>query len=285
MAMLAAMHSDQKHAVVACHTDKPNSTDLNKGFQAGLRARGAKDHRPGRLKISEEGPAAEPGNLAPSSQPEGDAPPPTPAAERRGGSGARSCGKPARRKRRTQEKGARTWPVCSRTETQQPGGPAQGARLPRHRQRSACAREARRPRGPQLRPPSSPGAQRRRRRRRRQNPSGNSEPRGPARRAPWSGGEGLRSPPPRRPARLPSPEPTHLLLLLLVSPSWPPARPSRRRADAGPLPRGRSRRRRRRPARPAAAAASGRVRRAPRPLGPPTRSRPRLQRCRAAAGP
>lgn len=125
-------------------------------LQAGLRARGAKDRRPGRLKISEEGPTAEPGNLAPSSQPEGDAPPPTPAAERRGGSGARSCGKPARRKRRTQEKGVRKWPVCSRTETQQPGCPAQGARLPRHRQRSACAREARRPRGPQLRPPPPP---------------------------------------------------------------------------------------------------------------------------------
>ncbi|XP_043750466.1 proline-rich proteoglycan 2-like [Cervus elaphus] len=281
MAMLAAMHSDQKCAVVACHTDKPDSTDPKQRFP-GLRARGAKDRRPGRLKISEEGPTSEPGNLAPSSQPEGDAPPPTPAAERRGGSGARSCGKPARRKRRTQEKGVRKWPVCSRTETQQPGCPAQGARLPRHRQRSACAREARRPRGPQLRPPPSPGSLRRRRR---QNPSGNSEPRGPARRAPWSGGEGLRSPPPRRPARLPSPEPTHLLLLLLlVSPSWPPARPSRRRADAGPLPRGRSRRRRR-PARPAAAAASGRVRRMPRPLGPPTRSRPRLQRCRDAAGP
>lgn len=47
-------------------------------LQAGLRARGAKDHRPGSLKIGEEGPTAEPRNLA-SSQPEGDVPPPTPA--------------------------------------------------------------------------------------------------------------------------------------------------------------------------------------------------------------
>lgn len=107
------------------------------------------------------GPTAEPGNLA-SSQPEGDAPPPTPAAERRGGSGAPSGGKPARRKRRTQEKGVRKWPVRSRTETQQPGcpadrGTASAARAPgKHTAREALSSAPPLPRLPAPPPPPPP---------------------------------------------------------------------------------------------------------------------------------
>jgi hypothetical protein len=95
------------------------------------------------------------------------------------------------------------------------------------------------------------------------------------------GGEGPRSPPPRGPrcsqprAYSPPPPPPPCLS------SWPPARPSRRRADAVPLPRGRLRCRR--PSRPQAAAASRRVRERPRPLGPPTCRRLRPLRGRVCA--
>lgn len=182
--------------------------------------------------------------------------------------------KPASTTWRHQENAIRTRPVCRRDKTPRPGRPilspvrtaAQGAQ----RLRPGSARLSAPP--PPHPPPPAPRAAAAA-----AAPLGT--PRSAAPRGGRRGGEGPRSPPPRWPARLPSPEPTHLLLLLLllVSPSWPPARPSRRRADAVPLPRGR--RGCRRPSRPAAAPVSRRVRRWPRPSARP-RNRGSASLCR-----
>ena len=212
-------------------------------------------------------PSAKPGNPAPLPARTRRTPsqPPSPATRRDRG-GAPGWGKPARMTRRTQENLVRKWPACRRPETQRPRRLAEGAgrtSAPRaQRLRPGSAPPARPsappPRIPAPPPPPPP-----------QQPLWELRAARPREAGAEEGGEGQRSPPPRRPARLPSPKPTHLLLLLLlVSPSWPPARPSRRRADAVPLPRGR-RRRRRRPARPPAAKAAGRVRRRPHPSALP----------------
>lgn len=210
-------------------------------------------------------PSAKPGNPAPLPARTRRTPsqPPSPATRRDRG-GAPGWGKPARMTRRTQENLVRKWPACRRPETQRPRRLAEGAgrtSAPRAQRLRPGSAPPARPSAPPPRIPAPPPPPP-------QQPLWELRAARPREAGAEEGGEGQRSPPPRRPARLPSPKPTHLLLLLLlVSPSWPPARPSRRRADAVPLPRGR-RRRRRRPARlraPAAAARPDRPR--PRPAG------------------
>ncbi|XP_052509058.1 serine/arginine repetitive matrix protein 1-like [Budorcas taxicolor] len=250
---------------------------MERVLQAGLRARGAKDHRPGSLKIGEEGLRPSPRTWPPPSQ-KATRLHPLPRQSEEAAAARRAAGsRPAENaepKKRESENGQ-----CAAGLRRSSPGARRTAALPAQRVRPGSTAPARPsapppplPRLPAPPPPPKPLWELRAARSRE---AGALERRG---------GAALPASPPARAAPQPgaySPPPPPPSLS-----SWPPARPSRRRADAGPLPRGRSRRRRRRrPARPAAAAASGRVRRMPRPLGPPTRSRLRLQRCRDAARP